>query len=366
MKHCSNCQKRIGKTVKHCPYCGKQQQHIVGGRATWGIVGIVLFLLIGGIVIPQWLGVFDASMSSNSRPTSSPSSIAAAESAEAQRSATAEVARQANQTATAEVLNNLVMRTATAAAREAAAEDATTTTLRETTHAIYVTETALAAAQATAHAQAENQAREGTAAALYRTEQAIEQTTAAFEATQAVQSREATQTAQVREVATAAAAEQTAVAMQELTFPSAVSSGSTIIMRANKDLNIRNAPGFDSQSLTVLEHGYDIELLGEKRTVDGVTWLRGRTLTDHITGWVSNRHIRTISDMCNAGYSRSVQSTRLHMRSTAGRTQPVVAELNEGEQVELLGSCTQVETSQWTRIRLSSGAVGWVNSRFLE
>jgi hypothetical protein len=87
-------------------------------------------------VIPQWLGVFDASMSSNSRPTSSPSSIAAAESAEAQRSATAEVARQANQTATAEVLNNLVMRTATAAAREAAAEDATTTTLRETTHAI--------------------------------------------------------------------------------------------------------------------------------------------------------------------------------------------------------------------------------------
>jgi uncharacterized protein YgiM (DUF1202 family) len=264
-------------------------------------------------------------------------------------------------------------------------EDETATVLVERATSVHATETALVEAQITADAEVESQAQDATAAALQQTEQAVQQTAVALEAAQTAQAmaainaeqtaqaEDATNAAQTAAVEAAIRVELTAAAVPPPTDPPVRpaepafdNSSSGTVMRANKDLNIRDAPGFDSQPLTVLAHGYDIELFGEERSVDGVTWLKGRTLADNVIGWVSNRHIRTIPTMCEAGHFRSVQSTNLNMRAEPGRTQPVVTALSQGTSIELLGNCTEVEPSLWTQVQTSNGTTGWVNSRFLE
>jgi len=245
---------------------------------------------------------------------------------------------------------------------------ATALALAQTAQALDTTQTALADLE-------RQSARLTQIAALEATAQSIQAT----QTSQAIAAQHAEEVARAAtaqaEHASYAALQQTAEALDviQATQEKLVKEGTwtdvpvpaNTLMRANKDVRVHVTPGLDTDTLTILEHGYDAEILGDKRTFDDITWLKVRTVEDNVIGWVSNRYLRTIADMCIDGVFRRVQSFDLNMRSAPGRFSDNVTMLSQGERVELLGVCEQEEASIWAKVRTDQH-VGWVNTRFLE
>ncbi len=67
----------------------------------------------------------------------------------------------------------------------------------------------------------------------------------------------------------------------------------------------------------------------------------------------------------SGGYSATVNTARLNVRSGPGVTNPRIAGLSRGTTVTMVGIRAVVGTSTWVQIDLGRGTKGWVNARFL-
>jgi len=61
---------------------------------------------------------------------------------------------------------------------------------------------------------------------------------------------------------------------------------------AGGNLRVRECPGLSCGEIDVIENDTLVQVTGERRDVDGATWLR---ITAPINGWVSSKFI------CNEG-----------------------------------------------------------------
>ena len=178
-------------------------------------------------------------------------------------------------------------------------------------------------------------------------------------------------------------------AVSQVTSNEALAQAQPTAVVTTPKLNVRSGPYWTYSVVTVIEQGEVVTLLG--RNYYG-TWAKIR-LTNGVEGWVNVLHLYAEIDWMDlplvtdggarptptplsppssaaagapaaplSDYAAIVTTPRLNVRSGPYWTYSVVAVLNQGDMVTLLG---RNYYGTWAKIRLADGVEGWVNVIYL-
>lgn len=134
-------------------------------------------------------------------------------------------------------------------------------------------------------------------------------------------------------------------------------------------LNVRSGPGPTYSSVAVVTSGQQLLLIGRNASA---TWVKVQ-LPNGVQGWVNVYYVQTsvrVADLPvvetappDAGQAIGVVNTgAVNVRSGPGAQYNPVAVLSSGTTVTLIG---RNANASWTKVRLSNGIEGWINSAYL-
>ena len=143
-----------------------------------------------------------------------------------------------------------------------------------------------------------------------------------------------------------------------LAVPYVASAADGIVL---DDVNLRSGPGLDYDVLAVLPADATVTLAGEP--VEG--WYP--VLFEDLEGWVYGAYLAVPLDS-GAGGSGDLRSTAaavLNLRAGPGLDYDILAELDYGTTVELLGGVAVVDGFVWVEVRVGDLGEGWVAEEYL-
>jgi tetratricopeptide (TPR) repeat protein/uncharacterized protein YgiM (DUF1202 family) len=128
-------------------------------------------------------------------------------------------------------------------------------------------------------------------------------------------------------------------------------------------LNLRSGPGLNFEIVGKLERETTVTLLEGPRKADGLAWWRVRT-ADGVEGWSVERvdDEQTLQPPLIAGGAATVyplSGDKLNVREGAGRSNPIVTQLEQGAVVTILEGPQEADGFRWWKIRTSDGIEGW-------
>ncbi len=144
---------------------------------------------------------------------------------------------------------------------------------------------------------------------------------------------------------------------------STFSIGDTVVV-ADGPVNMRGSAATSAAILTQLSTGATGTVVDGPSTGSGYTWFRVNT--GSLSGWVASNFLAmaTVAGRFSAGDQVSVSSGPLNLRSTAGTTASIIAQLASGAAGSVLAGPTSASGYTWYRLQTSSGT-GWVAQDFL-
>jgi uncharacterized protein YgiM (DUF1202 family) len=145
-------------------------------------------------------------------------------------------------------------------------------------------------------------------------------------------------------------------------------AGSVAIVNTGA-LNVRSGPGPTYHSVAVVTSGQQLLLIGRNASA---TWVKVQ-LPNGVQGWVNVYYVRTSVQVVNlpvvdaappdASQAVGIVNTgAVNVRSGPGAQYNSTAVLNSGTTVSLIGRNAD---ATWTKVRLSNGVEGWINSAYL-
>jgi uncharacterized protein YgiM (DUF1202 family) len=136
---------------------------------------------------------------------------------------------------------------------------------------------------------------------------------------------------------------------------------------ATDRLNLRFAPGADSEVLYVLVTGDQGTITGPPRALDGYVWYEAQ-FDGGRAGFVAGEFLQLTDGggQFSAGDAVQVATDDLNLRSGAGLSYDVLAVLSNGDGAVVVDGPVANDGYDWYQINLDSGGGGWVAGDFLQ
>ncbi|MEA5091238.1 hypothetical protein SDC9_22564 [bioreactor metagenome] len=134
------------------------------------------------------------------------------------------------------------------------------------------------------------------------------------------------------------------------------------------EVRMRNGAGTTSAILGYFTKGEVVQVL-KSETVNGAKWYNVRR-ADGTTGWVSADYCGFSGDAVSEVETPveklgKIVGTEVRMRSEPSLDAAVLAYFNNGETVTILDTATG-SALNWTKVKRSGGAIGWVSSAYCQ
>jgi tetratricopeptide (TPR) repeat protein/uncharacterized protein YraI len=128
-------------------------------------------------------------------------------------------------------------------------------------------------------------------------------------------------------------------------------------------LNLRSGPGLNFDIVGKLDRESTVTLLEGPRKKDGLAWWRVRTI-DGVEGWSVERvdEEQTLQPPLKIEGEATVypiSGDKLNVREGAGRSNPIVTQIEPGVVVTILDGPQEMDGFRWWKIQTPDGLQGW-------
>lgn len=133
-------------------------------------------------------------------------------------------------------------------------------------------------------------------------------------------------------------------------------------------VNVRSGAGTGNPSLTKLNAGHVVQIIGETMGTDGKIWYQITFTKDgsSISGYMRSDYVQVTSSYTpKNGY---VTADDVNVRSGAGTSEKVLTQLNTGHEVKIIGESTASNGALWYRISFTQNGTameGYMHSSYV-